>query len=143
MDKNSFILYTEYSKHIQLLTDEQSGILFKNIFSYVETGEVKDMDAVTEMAFSFIKANLDRDIKKYEEIVEKRRESGKLGGRPPKANKANGFSEKQTIAKKPDNDNENVNVNVNDKYKRKSNKFCDYPQADVDFDALERKVFKN
>ena len=50
---------------------------------------------------------MDRDNEKYQSTVEKRRESGKLGGRP--STKANGFSEKQTKAKKPDNVNDNDN----------------------------------
>ena len=63
------------------------------------------MDAETNMAFKFIRFQLDKDNKKYEETTEKRKEAGKLGGRP----KANGFSENQTKAKKPDNDNVNDN----------------------------------
>ena len=57
-----------------------------------------------DMAFSFIRERMDRDNAAYMEKVEKRREAGKLGGRPKanaydenqtKAKKANGFSEKQ------------------------------------------------
>ncbi len=77
------------------------------------------MDGMTRMAFSFIKVQMDRDSEKYQATVEKRRESGKLGGRPStkanglseKAKKANGFSEKQTKAKKHDNEYDNDNVN--------------------------------
>lgn len=147
MDKNSFILYTEYSKHIELLTNEQAGVLFKNIFSYIESGQTSDMDAVTQMAFSFIKANLDRDIRKYEEIIDKRRKAGAIGGHTKAqnrlANVASAKCDRTNVANVADNDNDNENVNVNDKYKRKSNKFCDYPQREIDFDAIERKVFKN
>lgn len=157
MDKNSFILYTEYSKHINLLSNEQSGILFKNIFSYITGGEIADMDAVTEMAFSFIKADLDRNTVKYEEVIEKKRIAGAMGGRKKAENRLANVADAKSatnflasdncartnVANLADNDNDNENVNVNDKYKRKSNKFCDYPQSVTDFAALERKVFKN
>jgi len=82
--KNSFILYTDYKEHISRLDDREAGRLFKAIFSHVSGEETLELGAEGAMAFSFIKAQLDRDKKKYFEICEKRRESGKLGGRPPK-----------------------------------------------------------
>ena len=85
------------------------------------------MDGMTQMAFSFIKAQLDRDNQKYQKMVESRREAGKLGGRPKgsassdkpeEAKKANGFFEKQTEAKKHNKKNVYDNVNVNDSNKK-------------------------
>lgn len=120
--KNSFVMYTDYIEHINLLDMEQRGYLLTAIMNYASSVPLPKMDGMTQMAFSFIKVQMDRDNEKYQSIVEKRRESGKLGGRPQekanglseKAKKANGFSEKQTKAKKPDNDNVNDNVNDND-----------------------------
>lgn len=118
--KNSFVIYTDYMEQVELLTMEQRGILFTSIMAYASEKELPDMDGMTKMAFSFIKATMDRDMEKYRQTVEKRKEAGKLGGRPKadgssekqsKAKKANGFSEKQDKAKKPDNDS----VNDNDK----------------------------
>lgn len=107
MDKNSFVMYTAYAEHIKLLSMEQRGLLFTTIMNYASGEPLPHMDGMTLMAFSFIKTQMDRDNEKYQSTVEKRRESGKLGGRP--STKANGFSEKQTKAKKPDNDNVNDN----------------------------------
>lgn len=108
-DKNSFVMYTEYLKHIKRLDMNQRGQLFTAILCYASSAELPELDAVTDMAFSFIQDRMDRDMAAYMEKVEKRKEAGKLGGRPTKANgfsekqekakKANGFSEKQ---KKPD-----------------------------------------
>ena len=123
--KNSFVVYTDYMQQIELLSMEQRGVLFTSIMSYASGRELPDMDGMTKMAFSFIKATMDRDMEKYRQTVEKRKEAGKLGGRPKadgfpekqeKAKKANGFSEKQNKAKKPDNDS--VNDNVNDSVKK-------------------------
>lgn len=79
-----------------------------------------ELDAAADMAFSFIRERMDRDNSVYMEKVEKRREAGKLGGRP----KTNGFSEKQEKAKKtngffekqnnPDNVTDNVTDTVTD-----------------------------
>lgn len=119
MKKDSFVLYTEYIEQIELLSMEQRGILLTAIFAYVSDAELPDMDGITKMAFAFIKSRIDKDTEKYAKTIEKRKEAGKLGGRP----KANGFSEKQEKAKKangfsekqnnPVYDNDNVNVNVN------------------------------
>jgi hypothetical protein len=131
--KNSFVMYANYMEHIELLDRMQRGDLLTAIMLYAEQKELPQMDGITKMAFSFIKAQMDRDKGKYEQTVNRRREAGKLGGRPKKeenkeeskrkqtkAKKANGFLEKQTKAKKPDNvngnvnDNDNGNVNDND-----------------------------
>lgn len=113
--KDSFVLYTGYMEHIGLMDMEQRGVLLTALMMYVSGNELPDMDGITQMAFSFIKSQIDRDAEKYEEICRKRSEAGKTGGRPKangfsgkqeKAKKANGFSEKQTKAKKADNDTE-------------------------------------
>lgn len=118
MKKDSFVLYTEYIEQIELLSMEQRGILLTAIFAYVSDAELPDMDGITKMAFAFIKSRIDKDTEKYAKTIEKRKEAGKLGGRPKangfpekqeKAKKANGFSEKQN---NPVYDNVNVNVNV-------------------------------
>lgn len=122
--RDSFVIYTEWSDQFELLNDHQRSVLIMAIFDYQKGESIPEMDATTAMAFSFIKKTLDRDAQKWAETVEKRREAGKLGGRPKKqtkAKKANGFSEKQTKAKKPVNENVNVNDNANDIYCAKFN----------------------
>ena len=121
--KSSFVLYTEYLRHIQKMSMDQRGELFTAILRYAAGESVPELDAAADMAFSFIRERMDRDNAAYMEKVEKRREAGKLGGRPKanaydenqtKAKKANGFSEKQN---NPVTDNVNVTVNVNDNNK--------------------------
>lgn len=118
--KDSFVLYTEYEEHLSLLTMEQRGVLITAIFCFQSNKELPKMDSSTYMAFSFIKKQLERDNTKYEEVCRKRKEAGKLGGRPKangldeKAKKANGFLEKQTKAKKPVYEYEDDNVDEDD-----------------------------
>lgn len=108
-NKRSFVLYGDMEQHISLLTDDQAGQLLKGLFSYSNTGETPTFqDGIVTMAFSFVRAQLDRDAAKYEETCRRRSEAGKQGGRP----KANGFSEKQTKAKKADTDTENENYTL-------------------------------
>ena len=96
MDKSSFVMYTKYLRHIQKLTMEQRGMLFTAILSYASNQEMPELDAATDMAFSFIQEQMDRDNAVYTEKCRKRSEAGKLGGRP----KANAFNENQSKAKK-------------------------------------------
>ena len=124
--RDSFVLYTEYMAQIELLNMEQRGELLTAIMNHALGRASPELDAVTSMAFSFIRSRMDRDGEKYEKTVEARKEAGKMGGRPKangfsekqtKAKKANGFSEKQTKAKKPvyDPDNDSDSDPDNDK----------------------------
>ncbi len=71
---------------IEKLTDEQAGILLKNLYSYSNNGRISPLiqDPVLDMVFTSIKTSLDRDYLKYCEMCLKRSESGKQGGRPKK-----------------------------------------------------------
>ncbi len=92
--KDSFILYTKYSEHINLLSLTQRGVLLTAIMSYAAGETLPDMDAVTAMAFSFIKADLDRDAEKYRQTIETRREAGSKGG----INRAKALKAKDDVA---------------------------------------------
>lgn len=118
MDKNSFLIYTDYEEQFNLLTDAEIGQLMRAIIKYEKTKEEPKLDGMLKMAFSFIKTQLDRDREKYEAKCEKNRENAKKGGRPKKNQtdneKPNGFQGNQTDAKKPDNDDDNEDDNDND-----------------------------
>jgi hypothetical protein len=115
--KKSFILYQDYLEHINFLSDEQAGKLFKAIFLYNQGHDV-EMEPIVRMAFSFIKVNLDRDMEKYESVKERNKINGLKGGRPVKTEEPNetqnnpvGLSglesvnlETQNNPKKPDTD---------------------------------------
>ena len=111
-------MYTDYLRHVQKLSMEQRGQLFTAILCYTSGEALPELDLATDMIFGVIQERIDRDTALYLEKVEKRREAGKLGGRPKandfsenqeKAKKANGFSEKQN---NPDNEYVNDNDNI-------------------------------
>lgn len=120
-DKNSFLLYTDYYEQIELLNIEQRGVLLTAIMSYQLDNELPEMDAITKMCFSFISADMRRNNEKYAEVVEKRREAGRKGGKKAQANQANAYfaqanknGAQANQANQADNDNVNVNVNVSE-----------------------------
>ena len=69
MPKNSFVLYLDYKTHFDLIQDDGDfRRLIEAIFAYCEDGsEPSDISPVARMAFSFVRANLDRDNGKYNE----------------------------------------------------------------------------
>lgn len=83
-DKKAFYLYNDYIDHVELMSDEDAGKLFKAILRYENGRETGELSGVATIAFSFIKNQLDRDADKYEEICRKNRQNGMKGGRPRK-----------------------------------------------------------
>ena len=119
-DKKSFILYTDQSGVFNQLPDEIAGKLIKHIFAYVNDENPISEDLIINIAFEPIKQSLKRDLKRYEQYVDKQSVNGAKGGRPKKATETQitqPFFEKP---KKADSDSvsDSVNDNVN-KRKRK------------------------
>lgn len=79
--KSSFVLYNDWAAQLNKLTLEQRGVLITNVFSYNQGAELMEMDAVTDMLFSMICAQIDRDAKSWEQKKERRKAAGAAGGR--------------------------------------------------------------
>ena len=119
--KTSFVLYSDLIHVVEQLPDEKAGKLFLHILQYVNDKDPKTDDIIINIAFEPIKQQLKRDLKKWEQYIEKQKLNGKKGGRPSlnnKTQKTQAFSEKP---KKADNVNVTVNVNDNVTEKRKKN----------------------
>ena len=117
MARDSFIIYTEWGENISVLSDEQAGVLVKALFSLAKDEDIPQMDAVTDMCFRFLKAQIDRDSKRYEEKKSVRSEAGKKGAI---ARWQNGKNDKRILANGKNSlyvdvdVNEDVNEYVND-----------------------------
>ena len=82
-------LRVEYLKHISLLSDEEAGRLFRAILEYGAEGEMTErLGEAAAMCFSFIAAAIDEEAEKEEQVRKAKRENGRKGGRPSKAEKA-------------------------------------------------------
>lgn len=108
--KKSFILYTDLYTSIKDLKLDEKGKMLDAIFNYAINKKEIKLTPILEMAFSFIKNQLDRDNEKWCEIREKRKQAGSKGGKMRVANQANATFAKQI---KQDQANQAVNVNVN------------------------------
>lgn len=70
-DKKGFVLYADQKSIFDDLTNEEAGLLIKHIFSYVNDENPELIDRLLDMAFKPIKAQLKRDLVKYEEVKER------------------------------------------------------------------------
>lgn len=63
------------------MTREQAGDLFLAIAYYQETGELPEMDLLTEIAIAPFINQFERDNAKYETVVQRNKSNGAKGGR--------------------------------------------------------------
>ena len=112
-NKKSFILYTDQSGVFNQLPDEIAGKLIKHIFAYVNDENPITDDLIINIAFEPIKQSLKRDLKRYEQYVEKQSVNGAKGGRPKKAIETQITQAFFDKPKKADSVSVNVNDNVN------------------------------
>jgi len=113
-DKKSFILYTDQSGVFNQLPDEIAGKLIKHIFAYVNDENPICDDLIINIAFEPIKQSLKRDLKRYEEYIEKQSLNGAKGGRPKKATETQETQPFFEKPKKADSVSDSVNDNDNE-----------------------------
>ena len=110
-DKNSFVMYKDWGKLFDMLTDEEAGKMIKSVFLFQETGEVnkESFSDLQNMLFLIMSDVFQRDNEKYEIRCEKNRANASNR----KQSQANANERKQSVAKRADNDNDNDNDNEN------------------------------
>lgn len=87
-DKTSFVLYSDSKSIIDLLTNEQAGLLLKTLFAYVND-ENPTIDKSIALVFEMIKLQLKRDLKKWEKTKEGRSIAGKASAEAKRLAKLN------------------------------------------------------
>lgn len=120
--KKSFVLYSDYKELFSELSDEYAGKLIKHIFAYVNDENPQTDDQIINISFIPIKLQLKRDLRKFEEIKEKRSEIGRIGGLKS-AEQRTKTKQNEPIASfgqanQAVNDNVTVTVTVNDTVKK-------------------------
>lgn len=120
-NKKSFVLYADMLKSIEHLTYEEKGILLTHLLEYVNDMNPVLTDRLILTAWKPIELQLKRDLKKFEEVKEKRSLAGKRSAElralkideQAEANSTSVESVEQTATNPTDNDNDNVTVNDN------------------------------
>jgi len=109
--KKSFILHIDSLGILDELNDEQCGQLFRLISSYHNPNKPKqtEITQVVNLAFYQFKSQFDRDLQTYNNVVERNKINGTLGGRPKNKNPKK--------PKKADSDNDSDSDSKNDSNK--------------------------
>lgn len=99
-DNKSFMLYKDWERYFNMLSDSEIAMLVKGLFAFASRGEKLKLEGMSAMAYEFMINSIERDGDKWEKKCQKNTQNGKKGGRP----KANGFSENPTQPRKADKD---------------------------------------
>ena len=86
MERNSFIFYKGWREAIKDLPDDVRLEIYESIIEYATTGNLRGLKPMANIAFNFIKIDIDRDTDKYMSIVERNKSNGTKGGRPKSEN---------------------------------------------------------
>jgi hypothetical protein len=122
-NKKSFVLYTDTFGLIKHLPDDVAGRLLKHIYAYVNDENPITDELLVNVAFEPIKAQLKRDLVKWEQTLEGRSKAGKASAEAKRLSKENQQSStnstnvdfvQQSSTKSTVSVNDNVNVSVND-----------------------------
>lgn len=107
----SFVFYRSFYEATEDLTDEQLGKVMRAIAEYGLNENCIDMDAITKLAFTLIKPQLDANLR--------RRKNGAKGGRPVTEKEPNHNLDETKVEA---NVNANVNANANKEKDSKESK---------------------
>ena len=128
MTRKSFILHIDSLGILNELTDEQAGQLFKLIYEYHNPNKPKQtqITQLVNLAFYPFKSQFERDNQTYNNVCERNKNNGLLGGRPKNKN--------PNKPKKADSDNKNKNDNDNKSVIKKINirPFVSISQSELD-----------
>jgi hypothetical protein len=113
-DKKSFLLYCDQQGVFNKLPDEIAGKLIKHIFAYVNDENPPCDDLLLTIAFEPIKTQLKRDLRKYDDYIDKQKFNGAKGGRPKKDETTQITQPFFEEPKKADNVNATDTATVND-----------------------------
>lgn len=79
MAKESFLVYGAWQEPLRRLSNENKGLVFWALLEYHNTGiEMTDLPLDAQMAFLFMKNQMDLDSKKYETKCAQRAVAGKI-----------------------------------------------------------------
>lgn len=74
-----FKLFGRHQAMFDALSNEQAGQVIKAALTYLNTGELVDMDPIALVAFSALKADIDRSIADYQEVCKRNKENRHKG----------------------------------------------------------------
>ena len=74
---NHVLLYGNYEEAFRHMPPEEVGHLVIAMLHYLNTGEESDLTGMADMLWTLIKDQIDRNIKKYEQVCKRNRKNAK------------------------------------------------------------------
>lgn len=121
-NKKSFLFYVDWWDLFKELSREERGDLITHMLEYVNDESPVELTGVVKIAFIPMKAQLKRDLKKWEVFIDKQSINGKKGGRPTKKEETQKTQAFFNKAKKAVTVTVTDTVTVNDTVNVKENK---------------------
>jgi len=90
MKKNTVLLHLDIDKSVAKLSMEQRGIILTAIFAHGCGKDLPDMDEVTDMAWSFIRTQIDRENERWKHRAEKNKAAAEARWAKTKKNRGMG-----------------------------------------------------
>lgn len=124
MAREFICLYFSWLETGATLTDEEFGRMCRAGLQYGLDGTEPDLPGNDKILFPVMKWQVDRDVSKFDEICQKRREAGSRGGKSKskqsEANQANATSAKQNEANQANASNTKKKTKTNTKTNTKT-----------------------
>jgi len=79
-----YMTYREAAIMFSLMPDEEAAQAIKATVNYYLYGTATDLEGVAGKVFEIMRADIDRNNEKYQEICSRNEQNGKRGGRPRK-----------------------------------------------------------
>lgn len=83
-DPPGYMTFREAAIMFSLMPDEDAARAIKATVDYFLFGKVTDLSGVAGKVFEIMRADIDRNNEKYQEICARNERNGKKGGRPRK-----------------------------------------------------------
>lgn len=130
--KKSFIAYSDWKATFDEMSNEDAGLLIKHIFSYVNDENPVSDNVLIRVAFAQFKQTLKRDLHKWEDQLDQRREAGKRSAEKRALEKSNERSTVVESRERNPTDSVSVSVSVSDKTEKKGKRANKFAPPSVD-----------
>ncbi|MBR6266091.1 MAG: hypothetical protein IKR66_05825 [Bacteroidales bacterium] len=133
MSKEAFVFYGSWCEAIKKLPVEIRTEIYEATIHYGLTGNIDTLSPMAELAFGFIKNDIDRNNKTYEERQRQRSEAGKKG------NEARWGKQSQD---KANNDEESQNITNHSEISQNNNNESDISQTITNENEQSQSIAK-
>lgn len=133
------LLYLDDFLSYKELSNEELGELFRCVLDYYTTKQYKVENRLIQFIFERIKNNLDNLQEKYNQVAEKRKLAGSLGGKQKVANASkcyNKLAKSSKCYKNVANSSNNNNININNNNNKNINNNI-YNNQDINQDEIQ------